>query len=116
VRRDKASGLSATIWLDDVPVLRQAWDYVREGIAPGGTHANWRFLNDWTSYGDGVEKADQLVMCDAQTSGGLLMAVAPEKAERLVGALERRGVLRASVVGRMEAGEPGRMRVVRKPE
>jgi selenide, water dikinase len=110
----KASGLSATIWLDEVPVLNQAWEYVRAGIAPGGTHANWRYLNDWTVWDAGVEKADQLVLCDAQTSGGLLIAVAPDRVDRLVEGLRLRGALCASVVGRLEAGEPGRMRVVRR--
>jgi selenide,water dikinase len=112
----KASGLSARIWVDEVPVLEQAWEYVRAGIAPGGTHANWRFLNDWASYADDVDKAAQLTLCDAQTSGGLLMAVAPEKADRLVDGLCSRGALCASVVGRLEEGEPGRMRIVRRPD
>jgi selenide,water dikinase len=111
----KASGLRAAVWLEEVPVLEQAWDYVRSGIAPGGTHANWRFLNDWTDYEADVDKAQQLALCDAQTSGGLLVAVAPEKVDCLVEALRGRGALCAAVIGRLEMGEPGRMRVVRRP-
>ena len=107
-----ASGVAATIALADVPVLEAAWTYVREGVAPGGTHANKRFLDEWVTYDDAVDKESRLVLCDAQTSGGLLMAVAPEKAEALVAALEARGTPCAAVVGRVEAGEAGRMHVI----
>ena len=42
----KASGCSATIWLEEVPVLDAARSYVRDGVVPGGTHANSRFLKE----------------------------------------------------------------------
>jgi len=112
----KASGLLAEVWLESIPVIEKAWTYVRDGIAPGGTHANWRFLQEWIDFAEDVDKAEQLVLCDAQTSGGLLMAVAPEKADVLVEGLRVRGALCASVVGRFESGPAGRMRVVRRPD
>jgi selenide,water dikinase len=101
-----ASGVSARIALDDVPVLDAARTYVREGIAPGGTHANWRFLNDWVTYGPRVGKEDQLLLCDAQTSGGLLIALPAADTPRLVAALERRGTPCAAVVGEIFEGPP----------
>ena len=52
-----ASGCAATVRLDAVPVLDAAWSYVREGIAPGGTHANRRFLGDWVEYASGVDES-----------------------------------------------------------
>jgi selenide,water dikinase len=106
-----ASGCSAVVRLASVPVLEAAWAYVRDGIAPGGTHANWRFLQDWTSYDPAVDTASQLVLCDAQTSGGLLVAVAPDDAARLCDELTKRGAPCAAVVGRLESGPAGRMRV-----
>src|SRR6202044_2248784 len=78
-----ASGCAATVRVDAVPVLGAAWSYVREGIAPGGTHANRRFLNDWVEYAADVGEDAQLVLCDAQTSGGLLVAVDPGAAQAL---------------------------------
>jgi selenide,water dikinase len=109
----KASGCSATVWMERVPVLEAARAYVREGIVPGGTHANRRFLADSVDYAEGVDEAAQLLLCDAQTSGGLLIAVAPERAERLVDALKRAGTPCAAVVGRVEAGAAGTARVGR---
>ncbi len=107
-----ASGCTATVRLGAVPVIDGAWSYVREGIAPGGTHANWRFLNDWVEYAQDIDKESQLVLCDAQTSGGLLIAVAPEDVEKLCNELRARGAPCAAVVGALEPGRAGHMRVV----
>jgi selenide,water dikinase len=106
-----ASKVGATLWLDAVPVVDAAWTYVRAGIAPGGTHANWRFLNDWVRYEDGVDKAAQLVLCDAQTSGGLLIAVAQDRADRLVEELTSRGAPCAARIGQLTEGPAGRMTI-----
>jgi selenide, water dikinase len=109
-----ASACQAEIWFDAVPVLASARAYVRAGVAPGGTHANWRFLNDWTEYAADIDKDEQLLVCDAQTSGGLLLAVAPERSDALIAELTARGTPCAARVGRLTHGPAGRMRVVRK--
>jgi len=106
-----ASRCGATVWLQDVPVVEAAWEYVREGIAPGGTHANFRFLNDYVTYDDGLDKPSQLVLCDAQTSGGLLIAVAPDRVDALVEKLRAVGTPASSVIGRLDEGPAGRIRV-----
>jgi selenide,water dikinase len=107
-----ASGCGARIRLDQVPVLPAAWGYAREGIVPGGTHANWRFLQDWAVYAEVVDKHAQLVLSDAQTSGGLLIALPEAQVEALCAALRSRGVPAAAVVGELEAGVAGHIRVV----
>jgi selenide,water dikinase len=109
-----ASGCAATIWLDEVPVVDAAWTYVREGIVPGGTHANWRYSNEHVTYEDGIDKAAQLVLSDAQTSGGLLIAVEPAKAEALLEGLTHRGTPAHQIIGRLEQGQAGKIRVTAK--
>lgn len=109
-----ASQVSATVWLESVPVLAAAWEYVRAGIAPGGTHANRRFLADWVSYAADITKAEQLMLADAQTSGGLLIAVPRTRAEMMRAALVGAGVNAAAIVGGFAAGEPGRINVSRR--
>jgi selenide,water dikinase len=98
----RASGCSATLWLDRVPVIEAAWSYVREGIVPGGTHANRRFLAASVEYGAGVDEAAELVLCDAQTSGGLLVAVAPDRVDALCKGLAQRGTSCAAVIGQID--------------
>ena len=107
----KASNCSAVVNFSAIPVLEKAIHYVNEGIAPGGTHANWRFMNDWTSYAPELTKEQQLIVCDAQTSGGLLIAVSPEKADELVAELTRHATPAAAIIGELVEGDAGRMEV-----
>jgi selenide,water dikinase len=108
-----ASGVTARVWADAVPVLPAAREYAGAGIAPGGTHANWKFLADWVTYAPDVAKEEQLLLCDAQTSGGLLASVPAAAADGLVTALHAAGVPAAAVVGRIDAAGAGRITVTR---
>jgi selenide,water dikinase len=108
-----ASGTGAVVALSQVPVLDAAWRYVAEDLVPGGTHANRRFLlglPDGPRWVDtsAVDEAAELVLSDAQTSGGLLIAVGPEHAAALVDELRARGV-EARQIGHLTeplAGDP----------
>ncbi|MGD9632154.1 MAG: selenide, water dikinase SelD [Pirellulales bacterium] len=106
-----ASGVHARVWPDAVPVLSAAREYLTRGIAPGGTHANWRFLADWVAYGANVSKEEQLLLCDAQTSGGLLAAVASDQCHEVIAALLGSGVAASAAIGRIEEGPPGKISV-----
>ncbi len=68
----EGSQLSAEIDFAKVPVLGEVGAYIEQGCIPGGTHRNW------DSYGHNIQLADdsqKLILCDPQTSGGLLIAV-----------------------------------------
>src|SRR5947209_3306848 len=106
-----ASGVTARVFADAVPVLPAAREYVRAGIAPGGTHANWTFLAEWVTFDPALSKEEQLLLCDAQTSGGLLASVAAGDAERLVAAMREGGIRDAAVIGRIEAAGSGQIGV-----
>lgn len=110
-----AGKVNARVDFDRVPVLAAARQYVQAGIAPGGTHANHKFLADWVTYAADVGKPEQLLLCDAQTSGGLLASVAPEAAGPLVAALQARGIAEAAIIGRIEPGTQGHIYVDRSP-
>jgi selenide, water dikinase len=109
-----ASKISGRVFLDQVPVLPAAWEYVRKGIAPGGTHANHQFLADWVTFAADLTREEQLILCDPQTSGGLLAAVDPDQAGSLLSDLKSTGVPEAAVIGRIEDGSPGRIFVDRR--
>jgi len=106
-----ASGVSATIWLSRVPVLAAAWDLVAERIVPGGTLANHAYLAPFVEWDSSISEDAQLILCDAQTSGGLLIAVPPEKVEALSAALDESQTL-AAIIGEVTAGAAGRIRVL----
>lgn len=106
-----ASGVTAEVWAGRVPVLEAAREYVAAGIAPGGTRANLKFLADWVDWEVGVTPEEQLLLADAQTSGGLLAAVPASQAEAVVAALTAAGTPAAAVVGRVVEAGTGRIRV-----
>jgi selenide,water dikinase len=110
-----ASHVGASIWLNQIPVLPAAWEYVRDGIAPGGTHANWRFLNSWVDYSPGVTKEEQLILCDAQTSGGLLAAIPPSDADHVLASLHGAHLTQAAIVGVVTDDNSGRISVSSQP-
>jgi selenide,water dikinase len=97
-------------------MIAAARQYVERGIAPGGTHANRRFLAKWVNYDPDVSEADQILLCDAQTSGGLLAAVSGDRAPEVVQELQAQGARRATIVGSIEPGERGRISVRRAPQ
>jgi selenide, water dikinase len=111
-----ASGVSARVWSALVPIIPAAREYVRRDIAPGGTHANRRFLSKWVTYDPEISDTDQLLLCDAQTSGGLLAAVPGERAPAAVRELRAHGAALATIIGSIEPGEKGRIRVQREPQ
>lgn len=108
----EASGVSARISLGRVPVLPRVWDLARRDAVPGGSRNNQRYLMEHVTWDEGIKPEEQVVLCDAQTSGGLLMAVSPRRRSPLLTALRGRGVL-AAEIGKLTRGNPGRITVTR---
>jgi len=106
----KASGCSAVIEASAVPLLPGALELTSAGYVSGGTRNNMSYLERWASVDDSVPVDVAVLLQDAQTSGGLLLATASP--DPLVTELGRRGVL-AAVVGRVAAGEAGHIDVWR---
>ncbi len=100
-----ASGVSAEIDAAAVPVLPGALELAERDLVAGGTRKNHAFLKAHVDWGE-VPMAEQLILADAQTSGGLLIAAAGARARRLEAELARRGVS-AWNIGRTEGGHPG---------
>lgn len=102
-----ASGVRARVSMAAVPVFEEAYEYVDEAIVPGGTYANQAYLDKFVAYDPGLSNDQQLILCDAQTSGGLLIAVAPDRLQQLLDELASRGVKPASVIGEIIADKVG---------
>lgn len=107
----RASGVAAAIRVADLPVLDGARELAGRGAVAGGTKRNLASAAAFTTFAPGVSDVDRVLVADAQTSGGLLMAVAPERATDLLAALRAEGTPAAAVVGEIAAGEPGRLTV-----
>ena len=107
------SRLAAELWVENLPVLEQARQMADEGLVPGGTQRNIEAAAHVTTYEAEVSAADRILLADAQTSGGLLLAVRPDRLGRLLNALEQERTLAAAVIGRLVEGETGKVRVSR---
>ena len=102
--------LDATVRWDDVPLLEEAVGLAAQGIPPGGSKRNLESVQPFVDSG-GLDDASRAVLFDAQTSGGLLIAVSPARTSALLDALRTRGVDRARVIGNVEEGA-GRIEVI----
>lgn len=109
----RASGAAAEIDAAAVPILPRAAELVRAGAVPGGTRRNLSALDDHVRWDADVDDVDRVLLADAQTSGGLLMAVPPAATDRLLAALEHEATPAAAVIGTVVPGEPGSMSVRR---
>ena len=105
-----ASGAAADIGCRAVPVLEGAKELVQAGAVAGGTRRNMAFIEPWTSFDDAVAEEDRILLADAQTSGGLLIACPPDRLGELRTGLAERGEAAAGI-GRVVHGKAGTIRV-----
>ena len=101
----EASGVGARVTHGAVPVLDGTLELLEDGIAPGGTHRNLDSVDGVVKWHQAVGDTAKLLMCDAQTSGGLLISVPSDKKDVLVEQLAARGVDTRAVIG--EIVDPG---------
>jgi selenide,water dikinase len=104
----RASDMSAEVSASAVPLLPGALELTAAGYVSGGTRNNMSYLEPWVSIAPGVPADVAVLLRDAQTSGGLLLAT--PSPDVLVGELSRRGTL-AAVVGQVTAGAAGHIDV-----
>jgi len=105
----RGSKVSANIRFRDVPVLPGTWDLLNQGIVPGGTYRNLQSVSDSVHWDQDLTQEQRLLMCDAQTSGGLLISVPPERLDMLLSELEAAGVATRAVVGGIAESNPGQI-------
>jgi selenide,water dikinase len=109
----EASKVAAEVAFDAIPILPHARNLASRGIVPGGTERNLQAAANVEWAGD-LAATDRFLCVDAQTSGGLLLAVPAENEAALLAALKEERTPAAAVIGRVVAGKPGQIRVVRQ--
>jgi selenide,water dikinase len=82
----EGSNVSAEIDFDQVPIFKEALPYLEQGCIPGGTHRNW------SSYGHKIDTPSdfkQIILCDPQTSGGLLISISDSYIDEFKSLMQR---------------------------
>ncbi len=102
----EGSGVTARIHFSRVPLIGGTWDLAKDGVAPGGTHRNMDSAMKVSKVDSAISEHAVIILCDAQTSGGLLISVSADKADTLLSGLHGIGLEDSAIVGEMiQAGE-----------
>jgi selenide,water dikinase len=102
----KGSGVGITIRQQDVPVLPRVRELAENGFVPGGTKNNFAHVEADITFPAHIDQIGRWILCDAVTSGGLLISAAESEAEELLRKLKEAGV-EASIIGEVTALHPG---------
>jgi selenide,water dikinase len=103
----KGANVGITLFVDRVPHFPESLDMIRQGVRTGVTLENKALVTDFVRLDTGVKPDQEMLMYDPQTSGGLFISVAADRAEALVQKLHERGVADAAVVGEVfQSPEP----------
>ena len=100
----RASGLGARVRFDAVPVLAAALGFARAGHGPGAIERNWASYGAEVTLDPALPAWAPRLLCDPQTSGGLLVACAPDTAGAVLAHLLTAGFAQAAVIGELHAG------------
>ena len=105
---EMAVGSKVSLVIDSAHVefLPEALEYSREGLLPGGLKRNMEFVSGCVEFADGISEETRNLLFDPQTSGGLLLAVAPGDAPRLVQALDEQSISAQEVGEILEKTRP----------
>ena len=106
------SGVTAELWVDRVPVLPQTLELAVAGMVPGGSRDNLAHAEGRVEWSEELAEVQRLLMCDAQTSGGLLISIPEPDSGPLLAQLHESGIADAAVIGRIVAEGSGTITVV----
>ncbi|MDP1635865.1 MAG: selenide, water dikinase SelD [Gallionellaceae bacterium] len=100
----RGSGLGAELQFGKVPVLPEALPLAKQGIGPGAIDRNLASYGHEVDFDARLQDWQRRLLADAQTSGGLLVSVAAESADEVLGCFRRAGFGQAAVIGTMRQG------------
>jgi selenide,water dikinase len=100
----RGSGLGAELKFDRVPILSEALSLAQQGYGPGAIDRNLASYGHEVDFAAHLETWQRRVLADAQTSGGLLAAVAPDAVDEVLSAFKSAGFVQAAVIGTMKQG------------
>ena len=108
----KASGAALEFYAERLPVLPLALELIEQGVRTRAPKTNAAYVGERLRIGDGVSEAARHLFLEAETSGGLLIAFPPERADEALAALRERGCGNAREVGAVADGPAGEIRLL----
>ena len=105
----EASGTSAKLFFSQIPILPEAYDFTGPETIPGGSKGNLSFLQQYVTLAAGLTEEQNILIHDAQTSGGLIISVHHDDTAELLANLHAEGVSQASLIGQVLEGDRGKI-------
>ncbi|RKY56399.1 MAG: selenide, water dikinase SelD [Candidatus Neomarinimicrobiota bacterium] len=107
-----SSKVRATIYASKVPIIQNTYEMVQMNIIPGGTQSNMNYLKPHVKWSTKVSFSKKVILCDAQTSGGLIISLPEKYSKKLIYNFHNEGILNAEIIGTIEKGSDGKINVV----
>ncbi len=95
----KGSNVNAEIHFSKIPVIPEAIDFVAANIYPGGSKNNLEYLHDYLDWDNTITEPSKILLCDAQTAGGLLFTVPFDKKDKIINELKKNNITDACHIG-----------------
>jgi selenide,water dikinase len=102
----RGSKLAGEVRFDDLPLISEAVDWAKQGTKTGATDRNWKGYSQDVRMPAGAPDWQRAIVTDPQTSGGLLVACAPESEKEVLAAFSKHGFAEARRIGHLHSGEP----------
>ncbi len=102
----RGARLSARLSMSEVPLIGDVRELAAQGLFTGASGRNWAAYGASVNMDASLGDVDRTLLTDPQTSGGLLVACAPDAVDRVLEIFRRDGFEQAAVVGDLAAGEP----------
>jgi selenide,water dikinase len=109
----RGTTVGVTVHADAVPFQPRVHELAGRGVCPGGSRKNLAYFGAWCDFDASLTETERLALADAQTSGGLLVACPPERAEEFRGRLTDVGAPAAARIGEFTESSPSRIRIAR---
>ena len=107
----RGSKLAGEVEFDTLPVIPEALDWVKQGVATGASERNWNGYGHEVALPQGFADWKRKLISDPQTSGGLLVSCAADAVQPVLNEFTKRGFSEATVIGKVDTGV-ARLRVV----
>jgi len=108
----QGSNVAVELHAENVPVLDGVYELAAGNVIPGGTLSNMKYVETSVEWSPKLSKVQKIVLCDAQTSGGLLTAVPGKEASEIIEELHKAGIVHAQIIGKVIEGKKPIIRVV----
>jgi len=97
----RGSKVAVEIKADTVPFIEGALEFAAGNVIPGGTLSNMKYVDNFVKWSSNISQIQKIILCDAQTSGGLLVSVPEESAQIILKQLYKVGIQKAEIIGKI---------------